>query len=126
MIYMNPKPNLLTIKIISLKEAAGRMAVSERWLRDRWRELGGTKAYGAIKFFEDLVDARLQTERQKAEERQKAALLVQVRYEPDDLPGRGRYQPQRRRSRPAGSGVSSNRYGVFDDPHGIFSDKIKK
>jgi AraC-like DNA-binding protein len=121
---MNPKPDLL--KLISLKEAAGRMAVSERWLRDHWRENGGTKAFGAIKFFEDLVDARLQAERQKAEERQKAAQLVQVRYDPDDLPGRERYRPQRRRSRPAGSGVISNRHGVFDDPHGIFSDKIKK
>lgn len=124
---MNPKPNLLVIKLISLKEAAGRMAVSERWLRDHWRENGGTKAYGAIKFFEDLVDARLQAERQKAEERQKAAHLVQVRYDPaDDLPGRRRYQPQRGRSRPAKGGVSSNRHGVFDDPHGVFSDKIKK
>jgi hypothetical protein len=121
---MNPTPNILTIKLISLKEAAGRMAVSERWLRDHWRENGGTKAFGAIKFFEDLVEARLQAERQKA------ALLLQVPSEPDNLPGRWGYQLQRGRSRRGPSQVKSrvisNRHGVFDDPHGIFSDKIEK
>ena len=54
------------INLISLKEAAARLSVSDRWLRDHWRELGGTRAFGAIKFFEDLVNARLQAERQKA------------------------------------------------------------
>ena len=42
-------------RLIPLKEAARRLCVSERWLRDHWRELGGTRAFGAIKFFEDLL-----------------------------------------------------------------------
>jgi hypothetical protein len=43
------------ITLMSLQETARRLSISPRWLRDHWRETGGTRAFGKLKFFKDLV-----------------------------------------------------------------------
>lgn len=119
-------PVVFQTTLISLKETARRLAVSQRWLRDHWQENGGTKAFGAIKFFEDLVNARLSAEHHAADlllqDPLEAAAAERERW----LNQRALSEPGFERARGGGrnrrgpgsnkSGVISNRHGVFDDP----------
>jgi hypothetical protein len=53
-------------ELLTLKEAARVLRVSPRWLSNRAEEYGGTRAFGRpVKFFKDLICARLEDERRE-------------------------------------------------------------
>lgn len=51
--------------LIDLREAAQLLRVSPRWLRDRAAEFGGTRAFGRLKFFRQVILDRLQEAEQE-------------------------------------------------------------
>jgi hypothetical protein len=54
-------------ELLTLEEAAKVLRVSPSFMRRHWQMYGGTRAFGPVKFFKDLLCARMEEERQKCQ-----------------------------------------------------------
>jgi hypothetical protein len=93
--------------LVSPKEVARVLGRSTRWVYAHWRELGGTRAFGPVSFFPDIISERLETARQEAE-----AMVLQMQRNRGAHPGGRPCQP------PAKRRISTL---IAEDPHGVFS-----
>jgi hypothetical protein len=102
-------------RLISPAQVAEILGRSKRWVYQHWRELGGTRAFGPLSFFPEVIDERLAKARQEAK-----SVVLQVQM------GRSATQTGRLRQSaggPGGRGRTAAKSQDFEDRHGVLSDR---
>lgn len=98
--------------LISLEEAAAYLGVSIRWLRDHAERFGGTREFGKLKFFREILYGRVEATQREME------LRIQVSGETIRelrLPDKGRGQGRRRKRKRTGQEIH--------DPHDLLGSR---
>jgi hypothetical protein len=98
--------------LISLEEAAKILLVSPRWLRDHADEFGGTRDFGKLKFFREIIYGRLEKIKREVELRVQAqgAQDRQIRFSNESR------SPSRRSK---GKGTAE----AMHDPHNLLGGR---
>lgn len=99
-------------QLISPKMVAQLLGRSDRWVYDHWEELGGTRAFGGLKFFREIIYDRIQKARSEAE-----AMVLRIQEGREALPREGVRVTKRS---PAGRGRGPAKGKDRNDPFGVF------
>jgi len=99
-------------QLISPKEVAELLGRSDRWVYEHWEELGGTKAFGGLRFFREIIYERIQTARSEAE-----AMVLRIQEERDSVSGKG-LRDSKRSSRGGSRNLVKGK--ERNDPFGVF------
>lgn len=100
-------------QLISPREVARQLGRSPRWVYDHWQELGGTRQFGGLQFFPEIVRERLEAARQASQ-----AMVLQIQAEWGTAQ---RMRLSHSKRGPGRRGRRPTKFAESEDPHHVFS-----